>query len=858
MRKTYDPKKIESCVQKYWKKNNTFSVSEIKQKKKYFCVPMLPYPSGNLHMGHVRNYTISDVISRYHRMLGKNVLQPIGWDAFGLPAEEAAIKNNISPDKWTNLNIKIMKKQLQSLGFSYDWNREITTCNPDYYKWEQWFFIKLYEKNLVYKKTTLVNWCPYDKTVLANEQVHSGKCWRCDSNVILKKIPQWFMKITNYAEELLQDLKKLKKWPKKVLQMQKNWIGKSTGLKIKCQIHQSHNILEIYTTKPETIMEVTFFAISMYHSIVPDLCQKNKKINIFLKKHKNINISKSYKNKKYIGINTNTFIIHPITYKKIPLWIALYIKHDYATGAIMGVPGYDKDDFNFASLYSIPIKKIFSKNINNMNDNKKYKNEKKLIQTPLFNKLTVKKELHEITKILIEKKIAKKYTYYKLKDWSISRQRYWGTPIPMAYDKKGHIIAIPEKKLPVIFPKHLAIKKYKEKNNFKNDWLHTKINGKNVIRETETFDTFIESSWYYARYTCPKFQKGIINPKKAKYWLPIDQYIGGIEHAVMHLIYFRFYHKLLRDFGFFSYDEPVKKLICQGMVLADAFYTYDKNKKKIWINPSEIHVKKPSPTEKNKTYTTKNGKNVSYAGKIKMSKSKNNGVDPHLIIKKYGADTLRLFLMFTAPIESALEWNDESIIGMYRFLKKLWTFTNSLDLYCINIPANICKKKEYQEILIKLNNTIYSVTEDIKIRNSFNTAIAHIIKFFNVIIKLKNNTNEYKIIIKKSLENIIKMLYPFTPHICFVLWKEINGKSSNIDDEVWPSVYKIKKNIISYPIIVQIDGKKRNIIHIQKKISKEKIIKIVSKNKKIEKYLYKKKIKKIIYIHTKLINFVLY
>ena len=729
MHQKYNPKKIEPIVQKYWKKNKIFSVSAKSKKKKYFCVPMLPYPSGNLHMGHVRNYTISDVIARYQRMLGKNVLQPIGWDAFGLPAEEAAIKNKISPSQWTHLNIKIMKKQLESLGFSYDWKREITTCQPNYYKWEQWFFIKLYEKKLVYKKTSLVNWCPHDKTVLANEQVQHGKCWRCNEIVILKKMPQWFMKITNYAEELLYTLKKLKKWPKKVLQMQKNWIGKSKGVIIKCKIAYSKEVLKIYTTQPETIMDVTFFAISIYHPIIPLICKNNKKINLFLNKYKNINTLQSDKNKKYIGINTHQFIIHPITLQKIPLWITLYVKHDYATGAIMAVPKYDKNDLKFSLFNKLTTKK----------------NQLKQDEDQILNS---KKKLNDIFKKLNQKKLLKKHTCYKLKDWSISRQRYWGAPIPVAYNIKGEVIPVPIKNLPIILPENFSLKKNNKKLSPKKTWLSTKINGEKVTRETDTFDTFIESSWYYARYTCPNFQNGMINPLKTKYWLPIDLYIGGIEHAVMHLIYFRFYHKLMRDFGFVSSDEPVKKLICQGMVLSDAFYIYDQNKKKIWVKPSEITIKKLSKNRETEYYLKSNKKKVMYAGKIKMSKSKNNGIDPDIIINKYGADTLRLFLMFTAPIESELEWNDQSIVGMYRFLKKLWNFTYSLNLYNIIIPINIYKNKEHKAILVLLNHTISAVTDDIQRRNSLNTAIAHIIKFFNTITKIINNTNTYKEIIK--------------------------------------------------------------------------------------------------------------
>ncbi|VFP81188.1 Leucine--tRNA ligase [Buchnera aphidicola (Cinara kochiana kochiana)] len=848
---SYNPKKIESVVQKHWIKNKTFSVIEDKTKKKFYCLPMIPYPSGKLHMGHVRNYTISDVISRYQRMLGKNVLQPIGWDAFGLPAEETAIKKGISPHKWTLKNISIMKKQLQSLGFSYDWSREITTCQPKYYRWEQSFFIKLFKKNLVYKKKTVVNWCSVDNTVLANEQAQNGQCWRCGSKITFKKISQWFIKITAYAEELLQDLKLLNQWPKEVITMQKNWIGKSEGIKIKCKIEDKNYFLNIYTTKPETIMGITFFAISIHHPLISTIIKNNSQINQFLKKNIDL-FNTDFKNSNNLfGINTNLLVSHPITHKKIPLWITNYVRHDYATGAIMAVPGHNKIDYSFAKIYNIPIKLIFS-NINNKNIEKKII----LINSSKFNNLSIKQARKKITKTLIKKKIAKLYKYYKIKDWCISRQRYWGTPIPMIINHKNNILPVPETELPVILPKYIHQDKYTQSLKSYNKWLKTKIYGEKVTRESDTFDTFMESSWYYARYTNTNFDTDILDTKSTKYWLPVDQYIGGIEHAVMHLIYFRFYHKLLRDFGYVNSPEPVKKLTCQGMVIIDSFYIQNDDGSKKWLSPSKLDIDR----NKNGKIIKISKKNclhkIIYAGKIKMSKSKNNGIDPHLIVNQYGADTLRLFLMFAAPIHKSLEWNSSSIIGMHRFLKKIWTFVYTNKIKNIKNSSNDILYNQ-KNIKYKLNDTIIHVTNNIKNDNSFNTAIAHIMKFFNYIEDMYNkNKINYKNL-KKSLESIIKMLYPFTPHICFILWKKINGKKYCIDTEKWPSINNnltIKKTSI---VVVQIHGKKRNIINIKNNLSKQDVINIIITKKEIKKHFYNKTIKKVIYIPNKVINFIL-
>lgn len=847
MQKKYNPKKIEKFVQYFWKKNKTFKAIKDKNKKKYYCLSMFPYPSGKLHMGHVRNYTIGDVISRYQRMLGKNVLQPIGWDAFGLPAENAAIKNKINPHSWTYKNINYMKNQLKKLGFSYDWSREITTCEPEYYRWEQWFFTKIYEKGLAYKKKTLVNWCPNDLTVLANEQVINKKCWRCDTKIEIKKMSQWFIKITKYAEELIKDLNKLPHWPNKVKTMQKNWIGKTKGINVLFKLYKKNKTISVYTTNPEKIMGVTYLSISVNDPLTKKLAKKNKNIKKFIKKWITLKINKkNLKKLKKEGIPTNIHAIHPISNKKIPIWIVNFMLLESEESKKMCIPGHNKNDFEFAKKYQLPIKKVIYEKIKN---EYQLKNKKILINSNEFNKLEINKAKKVIQKKLLENGFAKKITKYKLRDWSVSRQRYWGTPIPMIKINKNIFIPIPEKKLP------FQIHEKKDKNQqIKSKTI--KINGNTGKLETDTFDTFIESSWYYARYTSPKYKKGMIKSSSANYWLPIDQYIGGIEHSTMHLLYFRFFHKLMRDFGLVKYDEPAKKLLCQGMVLSKTFYYLDKNLKKTWISEKKIIKKKDT---KNNTINLidKNGNKVFFGGIKKMSKLKNNGINPETIIKKYGADTLRLFIMFAAPPQNSLEWKESGIKGAHRFINKLW---NMVIKYIKNQKKiKNFQKKNYEEkkkLRNELNLTIFKVNQEISKRYNFNTAIAAIMKFFNKLNNFFSKKYNEKKIIQESLETIIKMLSPFIPHVCFIIWKML-GHKKNIDYVSWPILKKTSISPVRKKIIIQINGKKRKEINIKNLSSKKQIIMIAMKDKKIKKYIEDKKIKKIFYIHKKILNFVI-
>ncbi|MFI4853315.1 MAG: class I tRNA ligase family protein [Candidatus Makana argininalis] len=819
MKEIYIHQDIEKKVQKYWIKNNTFKSFENFNKEKYYCISMIPYPSGSLHMGHVRNYTIGDVISRYNRMIGKNVLQPIGWDAFGLPAENAAIKNNVSPYDWTCANILLMKKQLKSLGLGYDWDREINTSSPEYYKWEQLFFINLYKKKLVYKKYVEVNWCPKDKTVLANEQVINNHCWRCDCLVEIKEMSQWFLKITKYANRLYKDIEKLNGWPEKVKNMQRNWIGKIELMEITLKIKNLKNDIKIYTNYPNRFMETKYLFISFNNFISKFVASYNHLFFHLIKYFYSNNISNSNNfNVKKKFIKTGLHAINPLNGNKIPIWSTNFKLIDYNNGSVLG---FNKIYFN---IYKIKKSKF-------------------------------KKNLNSISNLLILNKIGCFKTKFKLKDWCISRQRYWGVPIPIWKLKNGKTVTVPTNKLPILISKKKYIKKNlnKIKNNFKNSKYYYK--GIPAICENDTFDTFMESSWYYIRYTCNTYKKSMVNIKAANYWLPIDQYIGGIEHANMHLLYFRFYHKLLKDFGLVKTDEPVKNLLCQGMVLSDAYYYLDSKGNKEWISPLNIKIEKNKDGKIIK-FLDKQGRSLIYAGLSKMSKSKNNGVDPSKIIKKYGADTLRLFIMFAAPVEMSLTWKKFKLKGINKFLKKLWSITYRHIKHGIikNISLTNLnnKQKKFRKEMYK---TIYKVTYDIDKKKSFNTAISHIMQFINKKIKFDIFDIQDRILLNEALINILIILYPFTPHICFILWKYI-GCKENIDNAIWPIIDKnliLDKNIL---LIIQINGKVRSKITIPRKLNIISIRSLVLQDYKIKNLIKKKIIIKEIYIPFKLFNLV--
>ncbi|MFC0179887.1 leucine--tRNA ligase [Thorsellia kenyensis] len=858
----YHHRYLEKDIQQYWLNNKTFNVVEDESKEKYYCLSMLPYPSGRLHMGHVRNYTIGDVVSRFQRMQGKNVLQPIGWDAFGLPAEGAAVKNNTAPAPWTYENIEYMKNQLQALGFGYDWSREFATCDPDYYRWEQWFFTKLFEKGLVYKKTSAVNWCPHDQTVLANEQVIEGHCWRCDTQVERKEIPQWFIKITDYADELLNDLDKLDDWPEQVKTMQRNWIGRSEGVNITFDVDgitdKQLNQLTVYTTRPDTFMGVTYVAVAAGHPLAKYAAASAPVLAKFLDECKTTKVAEAdMATMEKLGMATGLFVIHPITGKKIPIWVANFVLMEYGTGAVMAVPAHDERDFEFAKKYNLDINPVILDAENNPPDlcEKAMTDKGVLFNSGDFDGLSSKEAFDAIATRLIELGKGEKQVNYRLRDWGVSRQRYWGAPIPIATLEDGTQVPMPEDMLPVILPEDVVMDGIVSPIKADPNWAKTTINGMPALKETDTFDTFMESSWYYARYTSAQYDKGMLDPKAANYWLPVDQYIGGIEHAIMHLLYFRFFHKLLRDAGLVSSDEPAKKLLCQGMVLADAFYYVGDSGQRVWVSPLDVSVTKD---EKGRIVSAKDksGKELVYAGMSKMSKSKNNGIDPQEMVEKYGADTVRLFVMFAAPPEMTLEWQESGVEGANRFLKRVWRLVyehtnkgacNPLDVSALTV--------EQQNLRREIHKTLAKVTDDINRRQAFNTAIAAIMELLNHLYKAPQESLQDRALMQEALSIMILMLNPFMPHAAFILWQKL-GHTNAIDNAAWPKVDESALVETTKEIVLQVNGKVRAKINVAADMSENEIKEIALNEPNVSKHLDGLTLRKAIYVKGKLFNFV--
>lgn len=859
MQEQYRPDEIEPIVQHYWQTNKTFNVKEDASKEKYYCLSMLPYPSGRLHMGHVRNYTISDVISRYQRLQGKNVLQPIGWDAFGLPAEGAAINNNTAPAAWTYTNIEYMKEQLKILGFAYDWSREITTCDPSYYRWEQWFFTQLYQKGLVYKKTSTVNWCPNDKTVLANEQVIDGCCWRCDTPVQRKEIPQWFIKITAYAEELLNDLDTLDEWPEQVKTMQRNWIGRSEGVEVDFSVNQYNNKLTVYTTRPDTLMGVSYLAIAATHPLATQAGQNNPIVTDFIDECKKIKMAEAdIATMEKKGIASGYYAIHPLSGEMLPIWIANFVLIEYGTGAVMAVPAHDQRDYEFANQYQLPIKAVILMADDTPPDlsQQAYTEKGRLFNSAEFDHLNFNDAFNAITDKLIQLNIGRRQINYRLRDWGVSRQRYWGAPIPMVTLADGQVIPTPEAQIPIILPEDVTMNGIVSPIKADLDWAKTTVNGQPALRETDTFDTFMESSWYYARYTCPNFDQGMLDPTAANYWLPVDQYVGGIEHAIMHLMYFRFFHKLLRDAGLVNSNEPAKRLLCQGMVLADAFYFTNENGARVWISPADVSVEKD---DKGNIISAmdKSGRHLTHAGMSKMSKSKNNGIDPQAMVKKYGADTVRLFMMFAAPADMTLEWIESGVEGAHRFLKRIWRLVYEHIEKGPVSALTIAELSDTQKTLRReLHKTIAKVTDDIGRRQTFNTAIAAVMELLNQIQKAPQEQPQDRALLQEILSAVVQLLYPITPHICFIMWQALGHKQS-IDNTCWPIADEkaiVEENKL---IIVQINGKVRAKITVSVTASQQDVENIARHEPIIVKYLAEGSVKKVIYVPGKLLNIVI-
>ena len=815
MQSNYPFKSIEEKVRSYWDTELTFSVSEDSKKPKYYCLSMFPYPSGKLHMGHVRNYTIGDVLSRFHRMLGFNVLQPMGWDAFGLPAENAALQNKSAPAAWTYSNIDYMKHQLKQLGLAIDWKREIATCRPEYYKWEQWLFTELFKKKLIYKKISTVNWDPVDQTVLANEQVIDGKGWRSGAVIEKKEIPQYFMKITEYADELLRDLDGLEGWPEQVKTMQRNWIGKSYGCEIEFSIKDHADHVKIYTTRPDTLLGVTYLAIAAEHPLASLIKKNNPTIEAFINECSRGSAAEAdLATAEKIGIDSGLRAIHPITQKEVPIWIANYVLISYGSGAVMAVPAHDERDFHFAKKYNLNIEQVIEPiDAKTMNlEEGAYTDYGRLINSGEFNGLEFQEAFDAIVNKLTSLHKGKKTTQFRLRDWGISRQRYWGCPIPIIKCHSCGEVPVPEKDLPVVLPESIVM--HGVGSPIKQDESFYKTTcpscGKPAERETDTMDTFVESSWYFARYPSYNNQNAMVD-ERSNYWMPVDQYIGGIEHAILHLLYARFFNKILRDLGLIKHSEPFKNLLTQGMVL-------------------------------------KNG--------TKMSKSKGNTVDPQSLIDQFGADTARLFIMFAAPPEQSLEWSDSGVEGANRFLKRLWKA-----VYDHHAKGKIAPYKEGEltaqtkNLRFELHQTIQKITDDIQRRHSFNTAISSVMELMNTFAKVEGEDAITVSVKQEVIQNVILLLNPFVPHICHALWDHLFNTA--IDQEVWPKADPSALIKNEYEMVIQVNGKLRGNMLVSADHTQKDIELMALENEDVKRFIDpESKVKKLIFVPKKLINIV--
>ena len=858
MQQQYNPSEIEPKVQQYWAENKVFKAIKDESKEKYYCLSMFPYPSGRLHMGHVRNYTIGDVVSRYQRMLGKNVLQPFGWDAFGLPAEGAAIKNKTAPAKWTYENIAYMKKQLQLLGFGFDWDREISTCKPDYYKWEQWFFTELYKKGLVYKKTSTVNWCPNDETVLANEQVHEGCCWRCDTPVEQKEIPQWFIKITDYAEQLLGGLDNLPQWPDMVKTMQRNWIGRSEGVEITFDVADTNEKVAVYTTRPDTFYGVSYLGIAAAHPLASLAAENNPELAAFIQEAKNAKVAEAdLATMEKKGMATGFFAIHPLTGEKLPIWVANFVLMHYGTGAVMAVPAHDQRDYEFANKYGLQIKQVIAPLACQAIDLAKeaFTEHGTLINSAEFDGRDFEGAFNGIADKLEQLGVGKRQVNYRLRDWGVSRQRYWGAPIPMLTLENGDVVPAPMEDLPIILPEDVVMDGVKSPIKADPNWAKTTFNGTSALKETDTFDTFMESSWYYARYTSPKFAEAMLDKDEANYWLPVDQYIGGIEHATMHLLYFRFFHKLLRDAGFVTSDEPATKLLCQGMVLADAFYYTSPTNERIWVSTTQVTLERDEKGRIIKA-TDPEGRELVHTGMTKMSKSKNNGIDPHEMVEKYGADTVRLFMMFASPAEMTLEWQESGVEGAKRFLGRVWNLVYQYQQNPAKTALDVTALSADQKALRReVHKTIAKVSDDIGRRQTFNTAIAAIMELMNKLTKAPLESEQDRAVMAEALSAVVRMLYPITPHICFELWQAL-GNETAIDTAEWVKADESAMVEDEKLIVVQVNGKVRGKVTVAADADEETVKTIAFADENVKKFTDGQQIVKVIYVAGKLLNVV--
>jgi len=867
MQEQYSPSDIEAAAQTDWDNAEAFKVSETPDQDTFYCLSMFPYPSGKLHMGHVRNYTIGDVIARYQRMQGKNVLQPMGWDAFGMPAENAAMNNKVAPAEWTYSNIDYMRTQLKSLGLAIDWSREVTTCKPDYYRWEQWLFTKLFEKGVIYRKNGTVNWDPVDQTVLANEQVIDGKGWRSGALIEKREIPMYYFAITDYAEELLSSLDDLPGWPEQVKTMQRNWIGKSVGM----EVHFPYDTasigedgkLKVFTTRPDTLMGATYVAVAAEHPLATLAAKNDSKLQAFIDECKRGGVAEAdIATQEKKGMPTPLFVKHPLTGEKLPVWVANYVLMTYGEGAVMAVPAHDERDFEFASKFGLPIKAVIRTSAGDSTPapwQDAYGEKGELINSEEFDGLDFASAFTAIGDVLEQNSLGAPRTQFRLRDWGISRQRYWGCPIPIIHCDSCGDVPVPEDQLPVVLPEDVvpdgAGSPLAKMAEF-YDCSCPKC-GAAAKRETDTMDTFVESSWYFARYASPHYEQGMVDPKAANHWLPVDQYIGGIEHAILHLLYARFFTKLMRDEGLIEASEPFKNLLTQGMVIAETYYRLEDNGSKTWFNPADVVVERDAKGKILAAKLASDGQPVEIGGIEKMSKSKNNGVDPQAMIEQYGADTCRLFMMFASPPDMSLEWSDSGVEGAFRFLRRVWRLNHAfiskggakeaLDLSSLSDTQ--------KDIRRAIHLAIKQASQDIGQHHKFNTAIAAVMTLMNVLEKAPQDSGQDRALLQEGLETVALLLAPIAPHICHSLWQAL-GHSDAIIDARWPQLDESALTQDTLQLVIQVNGKLRGHIDVAADTSRDAIEAAARENENVQRFTEGLTIRKVIVVPGKLVNIV--
>ncbi|QXI43066.1 leucine--tRNA ligase [Pseudomonas wayambapalatensis] len=866
MHEQYQPRDLEAAAQKFWDEQQSFAVTEQQGKDTYYCLSMFPYPSGKLHMGHVRNYTIGDVIARYQRMLGKNVLQPMGWDAFGMPAENAAMKNNVAPAKWTYENIEYMKTQLKSLGLAFDWSREVTTCKPDYYRWEQWLFTRLFEKGVIYRKNGTVNWDPADQTVLANEQVIDGRGWRSGALIEKREIPMYYFRITDYADELLESLDELPGWPEQVKTMQRNWIGKSRGMEVQFPYDQAsighEGTLKVFTTRPDTLMGATYVAVAAEHPLATQAAQGNPALQAFIDECKSGSVAEAdMATQEKKGMATSLLVEHPLTGEKLPVWVANYVLMHYGDGAVMAVPAHDERDFEFAHKYNLPVKAVVRTSAGDEVGSEwlaAYGEHGQLINSGEFDGLDFAGAFDAIEAALIRKDLGKSRTQFRLRDWGISRQRYWGCPIPIIHCPSCGDVPVPEDQLPVVLPENVVPDGAGSPLARMPEFYECTCPkcGTAAKRETDTMDTFVESSWYFARYASPNYEGGLVDPKAANHWLPVDQYIGGIEHAILHLLYARFFHKLMRDEGLVTSNEPFKNLLTQGMVVAETYYRVASNGGRDWFNPADVEVERDAKAKIIGARLKTDGLPVEIGGTEKMSKSKNNGVDPQAMIDAYGADTCRLFMMFASPPDMSLEWSDSGVEGASRFLRRVWRLAQGHVAQGLPGKLDIAALDDAQKVIRRgIHAAIKQASTDVGQFHKFNTAIAQVMTLMNVLEKAPQASEQDRALLQEGLEAVTLLLAPITPHLSHALWKEL-GHTQAVIDAGWPAVDESALVQDTITLVVQVNGKLRGQVEMPAAASREEIEAAARSNDNVLRFIDGLTIRKVIVVPGKLVNIV--